>query len=98
MGDIGAEQTPCLLSDIHFAASAYFELVETSQTTVLSVEELEASWETVFGNYLVPLKQRIPSLDILFLEMGYTDAIAAPYRVGALSWDPRVFVDENGIR
>ncbi len=76
--------------------SAYFELVDTSPSSVLSVEDLEVSWERIFANYLVPLKQRNPSLDILFLEMGYTDAIKAPYRVGALSWKTRVFVDDNG--
>lgn len=78
--------------------SAYFQLVDTRPTTVLSVEELEVSWERIFADYLVPLKERNLNLEVLFLEFGYIDAVAAPYQGGALAWSPRVFTDDNGNR
>lgn len=59
--------------------SAYFELTNSLPTRVLSVEELETSWEAIFQNYLIPLQDANPDLPIYFTEFGYVDSIRSPY-------------------
>ena len=76
--------------------SAYFQLTDSRPTTVLSVTELQASYERIFQDYLIPLAERNPDRPIVFLEHGFNDAIAAPYDHTALSLQPFVFSDANG--
>ena len=79
--------------------SAYFKLVDTPPATGLSVGELEASWERIFTDYLVPLKERNPDLDVIFTEFGYTNAIWAPYRPDVFTSRPWIWQDSdrNGL-
>jgi hypothetical protein len=76
--------------------SAYFPLVNTRPTGVISVEELESSWEWIFKQYLIPLHTSYPDKPILFTEFGYTDSISAPYQPDADNSVLRVFIDTNG--
>lgn len=58
--------------------SAYFPLVDTEPTRVMTVAELERAWRTVFQQKIMPLQRSLPSRrPIVFLEIGYTDSIAA---------------------
>ena len=47
--------------------SAYFQLVDTRPTTVLSVEELEVSWERIFRRLSGPSERTKPQLRSPFL-------------------------------
>ncbi|MEE9184488.1 MAG: hypothetical protein V3U39_08430 [Acidimicrobiia bacterium] len=76
--------------------SAYFPLVLTMPTTVLSVAELETSWQQVFADLLVPLRTRNPLLPIVLLEFGYVDAIESPYQPAYRNFTPWIFTDNNG--
>jgi len=76
--------------------SAYFPLVATPPTGVLSVSELETAWQKVFDSYLMPLQSANPSVPILFLECGYTDVISAPAFPTSNEWTVRTFLDTNG--
>ena len=51
------------------------------------VEQYEENWERLFNDFLLPLRQRNPNLDIVFLEFGYGGGKIV-----------RVFTDENGNR
>lgn len=71
-----------LFEDIDFdvvGISAYFELVDHPPAGVLTVNQLEESWEKVFQKYLVPLKNQYPRKSIVFTEFGYVTAVEAPY-------------------
>lgn len=59
--------------------SAYFPLVTSAPKAVLSVTELESAWDTVFRNYLTPLRLANPTKPIVFTEFGYTDAVESPF-------------------
>ena len=77
--------------------SAYFRLTDSPPTTVLSVEDLQASYERIFQNYLVPLAERNPGRPIMFLEYGAVEEVGAPYSVG--QWTQGlmfVFTDADG--
>jgi len=76
--------------------SSYFELVDTPPTTLLEVESLEARWEAIFQEYLIPLHQNNPGRRVLFTEFGYVDSIEAPYFPNADVWENRVFIDMDG--
>ena len=76
--------------------SAYFPLTDYRPTTVLSVADLQASYERIFQDYLIPLAERNPDRPILFLEHGTTDEVEAPEAPGGRSWKPFVFTDANG--
>ena len=76
--------------------SAYFELVDTIPSTVLSVEELETSWEQIFTDHLIPLRDRNPERPIVFLEFGYVNAIEAPYQPNYSEFEPWEFEDNDG--
>lgn len=58
--------------------SAYFDLAAAPVSRVLSVAELESSWEKVFTTYLEPLQAANPGKPIVFLEFGYVDDVDAP--------------------
>ncbi len=58
--------------------SGWFPLTESAPTTVLSVPELQASYEAIFQGYLVPLANRNPGRAIVFTEYGSMDVVEAP--------------------
>ena len=74
--------------------SAWFPLVDSRPTTVLSVARLQASYEQIFQDYLLPLAARNPDRPIVFLEYGAIDAVEAP--AGGAALRPFVFTDANG--
>jgi hypothetical protein len=79
--------------------SAYFPLVDSPPTRVLSVSELEDQWIDVFEEYFVPLRNMYPDKPIVLLEYGYQDSVIAPYDIHAEVFEPRVFIDmdTNGV-
>ena len=62
--------------------SAYIRLTDAPPSTVLSVEELQASYEQIFQDYLLPLAARNPDRPIVFLEYAVTEEVEAPYSTG----------------
>ena len=77
--------------------SAYFRLTDSPPSTVLSVAELQASYERIFQDYLMPLAERNPDRPIVFLEYGAVEEVGAPYSVG--QWTQNlmfVFTDADG--
>ena len=79
--------------------SAYFPLVDTSPTRVLSVEELEESWEAIFQEYLIPLQAANPGRPIYFTEFGAADSVRSPYDPNIDNSSCRIYddADENGL-
>ena len=77
--------------------SAWFPLVASRPSTVLSVERFQASYEQIFRDYLVPLADRNPGRPVLFLEYGALDTIETPEAPGDTSAQnqPFVFTDAN---
>jgi hypothetical protein len=75
--------------------SAYFPLADAAPTTVISVEDFESRWETIFEQYLIPLQTRNPGKTILFTEFGYTDSLTSPYVTGTADYALRVLIDTN---
>ena len=77
--------------------SAWFSLTETVPEEVVSVQMLEASYETIFRDLLMPLSDRNPGRAIVFTEYGATDVVGTPRlpwrtdRAGELA----VFADRN---
>ena len=76
--------------------SAYFQLVNSYPSAVLSVAELETSWQQVFTDLLVPLRVRNPTLPIVFLEFGYVNAIESPGQPNFAEFTPWAFSDTDG--
>lgn len=76
--------------------SAYFKLTESSPSRVLGVQELEAAWNNVFTNILIPLKNRNQQRKIIFIEYGYVDVLGSPFFADADSFINKVFTDSNG--
>ena len=78
--------------------SAYFPLTDSVPTTVLSVVALQASYERIFQDYLIPLAERNPDRPIVFLEYGALDTVEAPAEPGGPSgsFQPPVFIDADG--
>lgn len=78
--------------------SAYFLLADNLPTRVLSVEELEVSWEAIFQEYLIPLQAANPDRPIYFTEFGYVDSIRSPYdQEGEGSCRYHDDADDNGL-
>ena len=76
--------------------SAYFPLTDSPPSTVLSVAALQASYEQIFQDYLLPLAARNPGRPLVFLEYGAMEAVESPYDQIALFAQPFVFSDANG--
>ena len=76
--------------------SAYFPLADMEPTEALSVEELEAAYDRIFREHLVPLRDRNPGRPIVFAEYGAPDQISAPYQPDYASFEQLVFSDPNG--
>ena len=60
------------------------------------MDALATEWQRIFQNHLVPLKNRNPNRPVLFLEFGYTDAVAAPTNPSADEFAAKVFTAQNG--
>ena len=77
--------------------SGWFPLTASPPATVLSVPELQASYEGIFRDYLMPLANRNPARAIVFTEYGSMDVVEAPAdpSLGARHSEERVFVDAN---
>ena len=76
--------------------SAYFKLADPAPTSVMTVAQLEASWENIFTNFLIPLQNRNPNLPVVFLEFGYVDVIESPYYADTDAFKDRFFKDKDG--
>ena len=77
--------------------SAYIQLTDSPPSTVLSVAELQASYERIFQDYLLPLAERNPDRPIVFLEYGAVEEVGAPYSVGLWTQNLHfVFTDADG--
>ena len=77
--------------------SAWFRLAAAPPATVMSVPELQASYESVFRDLLRPLADRNPGRAIVFLEYGAMDLVEAPANPGssARQGESKTFVDMN---
>lgn len=87
-----------LWSDAGFdvvGVSSYFKLVPQQPNRVLGIDELEAGWNNIYTNYLIPLQNRNPGKKIVFLEFGYCDVIASPFNAVADAFITKVFTDNN---
>ncbi|MCE2484569.1 MAG: hypothetical protein J4F42_03570 [Desulfurellaceae bacterium] len=84
------------LDIVGISAYAYFPLTDAVPTTVLSVAALQASYEQIFQDYLLPLAARNPDRPLVFLEYGAMEAVAAPYDQSVSFLQPYVFSDANG--
>ncbi len=78
--------------------SAYFPLTDAAPTRVLSVAELQARYEQIFQQHLLPLAERNPGRPMVFLEYGALDTVEAPADPGnpSGSFQPPVFIDADG--
>jgi hypothetical protein len=76
--------------------SAYFPLVDSPPTRVLSVAELEGSWETIFQDHLIPLQAANPDRPIYFTEFGAADSVLSPYNANIDNFSCRFFYDADG--
>ena len=77
--------------------SGWIPLTASAPTTVLSVPELRASYESIFRDLLVPLADRNPGRAIVFTEYGSMDLVEAPADPGANDrlGEHKTLLDEN---
>ncbi len=75
---------------------SYFQLTDVQPNRVLGVQELEAGWEGIFQQHLIPLQQRNPGLPIIFTEFGYVDATGSPYSASIDEFTDKIFKDKDG--
>lgn len=78
--------------------SGWFPLTGSAPTTVLSVPELQASYEAIFQDYLAPLASRNPGRALVFTEYGSMDVVEAPAdpSSGERHSELKALVDRNG--
>ena len=77
--------------------SGWFPLTESAPNTVLSVPELQASYESIFQKYLAPLAGRNPGRAIVFTEYGSMDVVEAPAdpSSGERHSELKILIDRN---
>ncbi|MFC1912530.1 hypothetical protein ACFLXG_05205, partial [Chloroflexota bacterium] len=75
--------------------SAYFQLSSSHPSDVMTVQQLEPAWQSVFTQHLVPLQQRNLGKPIYFTEFGYTDSVISPHIANADEFQPKQFKDKN---
>ena len=75
--------------------SAYFPLLDKIPATVPSVDSLEQSWQRIFDDYLIPLKNRYPDYPIIFLEFGFTNTLESSRWPGYGFYENWTFKDNN---
>lgn len=63
--------------------SAYFQLTASNPGRVLPVSELEAIWQDIFTQYLIPRQAANPGKPLVFTEFGYTNDVGATAIQGA---------------
>ena len=88
-----------LWADLGFdviGVSAYFPLTDMLPSVAMSVEDLEAGYDRIFRDHLVPLRDRNPGRPIVFTEYGAPDEVGAPFMPDAAGFDQFVFSDPNG--
>jgi hypothetical protein len=71
-------------------------IVEEPATEVVPLEQLEAAWEQIYADHLLPLTERYPDLPIMLLEMAYSNALIAASQPAGDSYTPMGFEDSNG--
>ena len=78
--------------------SAWFPLTDSIPSKVLGLEFFQDSYDRIFHEYLIPLKNRNPNRPIMFLEYGALDTVETPAQPGDTSsvYDPVKFSDTNG--
>ena len=78
--------------------SAWFPLMDAVPTTVPSVATLQAIYEQIFQDYLIPVVERNPDRPMVFLEYGATDTLETLLQPGGSpsQFRPFVFTDANG--
>ena len=77
--------------------SAWFPLTDAPPATVMSVEQVQAQYEQIFQEHLMPLAARNPGRPIVFLEYGGPDRVETPAAPDDSAGFPRfVFADANG--
>ena len=81
--------------------SGWFPLVDSPPATVLGVRELQASYESIFRDFLVSLAGRNPGRALVFTEYGSMDVVEAPAdpSLGARHSEVKILVDadRNGL-
>ena len=77
--------------------SGWFPLTSSAPTTVLSVSELQGSYESVFNDLLRPLAAWNPGRAIVFTEYGSMDVVEAPVdpSSGERHGELKTLVDRN---
>ena len=78
--------------------SGWFPLTESAPSSVLSVAELQSSYESVFTDLLLPLVDRNPGRAIVFTEYGSMDLVEAPAGPGlggGRHGELKTLVDQN---
>ena len=76
--------------------SAWFPLADSPPSTVRSVESLQATYENIFRDYLVPLSEKTPGRPVVLLEYGAKDRVEAGGTPNLPGFPPFVFTDGNG--
>ena len=77
--------------------SAWFPLVESPPSEVMSVDALRQEYERLFDEHIAPLAAANTGRPIVFLEYGTTDTVEAPADPGGYPEDGEyVFSDTNG--
>ena len=76
--------------------SAWFPVADLPPSTVSSVQDLQARYEKIFKDYLIPLSENNPDRPVAFLEYGAVDAVEAPANPGAVDFRQLVFTDADG--
>ncbi|MFC2038665.1 hypothetical protein ACFLUG_02730 [Chloroflexota bacterium] len=78
------------------AVSAYFSLMKTIPDTVPTVQDLEASWDSVFNDHIKPLKERNENKPVIFTEFGYVDSTGSLKSASADEFTNKTFKDKDG--
>ena len=81
--------------------SGWFSLADSPPTSVMSIQDLEPSYERIFRDYLVPLTSRNPGRAVVFTEYGAMDVVEAPAEPWNWSREGEEFVfsdlNDNGL-
>lgn len=76
--------------------SAWFPVADMAPSTVTSVQELQARYEQIFRDYLIPISKDNPGRPVVFLEYSAVDDVTTPARPSAVDFRRAEFTDANG--